>query len=711
MIYNTNRFGKRSYLTLLLALSCSSFTAVPSGWAEEASTVSSALELKLTPASEDAVEEVRVARRPKLVDILIKSPEELNRLAKTPEASSVEAVDKARGFERRPKPADPPSLPPRMQQVLPQLPPSQAAPIGSSRTTANAINDGWVARDAIGSKQPLSDPRPIQLAQPVARERQAVRPEEQALPEQKANTKINPPRRESSEQLELFEPVVSVPARPTQAERMRDVAVGEEPQVTPETEESLSDEPSVEESPVAIRRLRIDRDGTPRSLNGNRSPSPSLQRIEDGLAEDAIEIRSLSRADREVSVESKEVRAVPRKKVTKPSESAARSVPRQSVGDQFRVGDQFEEVIIEPNGPQSASPRADAKPAPVIRLDYTGRPAEAIRLTPTVQRMQGSIQNCLQYYYKQTEVANGRSNWGMMHAMMVWGIDTKIIANRRDYSAIAWIAGNNACRGQKLLGLNPQGGIEVKSGIGLQGHQAQFLTVCALAKVPIDYPLYVGRTRFSVLDVVKAEMADCESGDELTFNLIGLAHYLDTDQTWIGADRREWDFERLIREELSQPIVGQTCGGTHRLMAYDHALRKRRIEGKPITGQWSRAAAFTDDFVKYAYTLQNRDGSMSTNWFAGRQDNGDLDRKIQTTGHIIEWLLTHTPDSELQDPRLVNGVRFLLSAMWNERDHDWEIGPKGHALRSLAMFYERVYKVGPAWQTPAMASRQAGSRR
>ncbi len=74
---------------------------------------------------------------------------------------------------------------------------------------------------------------------------------------------------------------------------------------------------------------------------------------------------------------------------------------------------------------------------------------------------------------------------------------------------------------------------------------------------------------------------------------------------------------------------------------------------------------------------------------------GIVDRKIQTTGHMVEWLLTVTPDSQLQDPRLVNAVRFLLSSMYNERTHDWKVGPKGHALRSLAMYYERVYQPGP----------------
>ena len=339
---------------------------------------------------------------------------------------------------------------------------------------------------------------------------------------------------------------------------------------------------------------------------------------------------------------------------------------------------------------------------PTIPLDYAGYPSTKIRLTNTVYRMQNSMRQCLRYYYARPEVANERSNWGMLHSIMVYGVDTKIMAGSRPYSAIGWIAGNNACRGQKLL-TQQSGRIAVKSGVGLQGHQAQMLAVFSLCNVPVEYPLYADDQRYSVQDVVEAEQLACKSGEELTFTLIGLAHYMATDSRWQNANGETWDFERLIREELSQPIVGAACGGTHRLMAFAHALRKRRAEGRPITGQWKRAERFTSDFVSYAYQIQNRDGSMSTDWFEGREDNGDLDRKIQTTGHIVEWLLTVTPDSQLQNPRLVSAVRYLLASMYNERGHDWKIGPKGHALRSLAMYYERVYQSGPAWESPSMA--------
>lgn len=99
---------------------------------------------------------------------------------------------------------------------------------------------------------------------------------------------------------------------------------------------------------------------------------------------------------------------------------------------------------------------------------------------------------------------------------------------------------------------------------------------------------------------------------------------------------------------------------------------------------------------------------MSTDWFERREDNGDVDRKVQTTGHVVEWLLTVTPDSQLENPRLVQAVRFILNSLYSDIDHDWSIGPKGHALRSLAMYHQRVFGTNP-WQSGAMAQRNRNS--
>jgi hypothetical protein len=328
------------------------------------------------------------------------------------------------------------------------------------------------------------------------------------------------------------------------------------------------------------------------------------------------------------------------------------------------------------------SPHADTP-----KLELSSR---ALKMKPVIERG-------LKYYWDRPEDAAIRTHWGMMHSIMVFDKDTEIIDRQKRYNAVAWMAGNNPCRNQILFSEDAHG-IAVRTGPGLQGHQGQLLAIFGQIDVPVQYPVYAGKKQFTVRDILQRELQDCRSGNELTFTLIGLAHYADSDSSWIARDGESWDVERVIREELKQPIVGAACGGTHRLMGFGHALRRRRAEGKPITGEWDRADRFIKDFVDYTWTLQNRDGSMSTAWFERREDNGKVDRKIQTTGHMLEMLMVVTPDDQLQSPQLLRTAEFLANTMYSERGHDWEVGPKGHALRSLAMYYQRVFRDPTPWR-------------
>jgi len=337
----------------------------------------------------------------------------------------------------------------------------------------------------------------------------------------------------------------------------------------------------------------------------------------------------------------------------------------------------------------------------------SGQSAARLALKPHTARLKPLIERTLKYYWDRPEDAAERTHWGMMHSIMVFDRDTQIISRRQRFNAVAWMAGNNPCRNQTLF-TQDQYGIVPKTGVGLQGHQAQLLAIFGLINVPLNYPVYAGKQKYTVNDVLQREMRDCKVNTELTFTLIGLSHYIDSDTTWVSGDGQDWSVPRVIQEELGQPIVGAACGGTHRLMGFGHALRRRHAEGKPINGQWERADRYVKDFVKYTWSLQNRDGSMSTAWYEKPEDNGDIDRKIQTTGHMLEMLMTVTPDADLQSPEMIRTVNFMAATLFAERGHEWQVGPKGHALRSLAMYYQRVFGNSTPWR-PGSGSRSAGA--
>src|SRR5262249_58545401 len=133
---------------------------------------------------------------------------------------------------------------------------------------------------------------------------------------------------------------------------------------------------------------------------------------------------------------------------------------------------------------------------------------------------------------------------------------------------------------------------------------------------------------------IETEKLGCQANTELTFKLIALSHYLDSDATWRSHTGQEWSISRLIQEEIKQPIRGAACGGTHRLMGLSYAVRKRQQKGGEIDGQYLRAQKYVSDYHQYTLSLQNPDGSFSTEWFTGRGNRQDLARRCQTTGHI-----------------------------------------------------------------------------
>jgi hypothetical protein len=230
-------------------------------------------------------------------------------------------------------------------------------------------------------------------------------------------------------------------------------------------------------------------------------------------------------------------------------------------------------------------------------------------------------------------------------------------------------------------------------GVGVQGHQAQYLAILAQCRVALNSPIQVEGTGFTVADLVEEEKLACLSGTELTFALIGLTHYLPTDAEWTARDGQIWTLERLVSEEIEQPIRGAPCGGTHRLFGLSYACQRRLRATGTLDGHYARADHFVRDYQRFALTkLQNPDGSFSTEWFkypADRED--DVDRKVQTTGHILEWLVGSLEQDQLYQSRVVSAVEFLSAALLREPSREWKLGPLGHALHALTIYQERVW--------------------
>jgi hypothetical protein len=286
--------------------------------------------------------------------------------------------------------------------------------------------------------------------------------------------------------------------------------------------------------------------------------------------------------------------------------------------------------------------------------------------------------------------------------MITYGVDSELIAQNKKVNAIGYLCYNGNCNGQTLF-WTQNGKLQTRIGPGVQGHAGQFLAMLAQSRVRTDYPMKVDGYDFKVADLIEHEKYTCQPRTELTFKLIALTHYLKSDEKWKSFEGQEWDIARLIKEELAQPIVGAACGGTHRLTGFSYAVHKRQKRKEPMTGQWERARKFIEDYHEYTFKLQNPDGSFSTNWFESRGDEGPPSRRLETTGHITEWLAYSLSDEEVRDPKMIKSVDYLANLLLDNRNEKWSIGPLGHGLHALAIYDERVFGGTPGKRAVELA--------
>jgi hypothetical protein len=325
-----------------------------------------------------------------------------------------------------------------------------------------------------------------------------------------------------------------------------------------------------------------------------------------------------------------------------------------------------------------------------------------LELSPELVDLQHRLRNALAWYYFRPENTATRSPWGSMHWMLAYGVDSQLIVGTQRVNAIGYLNYNGVCNGQRLFYVSG-GKLQAQIGVGVQGHAGQYLAMLAQSRVKPDYPILVNGYKFTVADLIEHEKETCRPASELTFKLIALSHYLKSDEKWTSNDGQQWDIPRLIKEELAQPINGAACGGTHRMTGFSYAVRKREQRDEPIEGQWKRAHKFIHDFHEYTFRLQNPDGSFSTDWFVQRADYGDHGRRLQTTGHIAEWLAFSLSKEDLTDPRMVKAMSYLTDLLIEHRGEKWSIGPLGHGLHALAIYDERVFGGKPGQREEQLA--------
>jgi hypothetical protein len=384
--------------------------------------------------------------------------------------------------------------------------------------------------------------------------------------------------------------------------------------------------------------------------------------------------------------------------VEKPAAAPTLSAAKPQPPTQSQPQTQFQ----PPSRPLAAAPGvAPPQAAPL----QTAQPLPP--LSRNMRNLRSRLRSVLSFYYRKPLNTVEHDPWELMHAMLQYELHSRVRdggPNGPYMTLVGHLCFNRPSKRQQLMIINKDGKLEAEVGVGVQGHRGQFLAMLAQCNVSPEYPIRVGGQNLTIRDLIESEQRSCYAKTELTFKLIGLGHYLSSDATWVNDQGETWDIPRLIREERAQPIRGAACGGTHRLSGLSLAYRRREARGEPLDGEYAEAARFVNQYQAYALQLQNEDGSLSTEWFAGRGAEEDIERRLRTTGHILEWLVYTQTDEELQSFRTVRAVSYLTELLASHADQEWHLGSIGHAVHALVLYDKRVFRPHDAATAQVLAA-------
>ena len=265
-----------------------------------------------------------------------------------------------------------------------------------------------------------------------------------------------------------------------------------------------------------------------------------------------------------------------------------------------------------------------------------------------------------------------------------------------------------------------QGHIAPRIGYGYQEHPGEFLAILAMSRVQVDYPARLGKVTRTVADLVEAEKLGCRSGGDASLKLIGLSFYVEQPQ-WTNDLGETWSLDRMVQEELSQPIVAAPEGGMNRLLGLSYVLVRRIKHGEPLDGNFHRTEKYVADFQDYAMKVQSPDGSWGPQFLLARSTSQDAASQLRSSGRVLEWLAVSLPDGKLEDAHVLAAVDYVTRLLSSQR-YQWnaqslptqEIAALGHAVHALAIYDDREFKPAnapakpaAAQQTPATASKEA----
>ena len=289
---------------------------------------------------------------------------------------------------------------------------------------------------------------------------------------------------------------------------------------------------------------------------------------------------------------------------------------------------------------------------------------------------------------RDVQVSNGF--WTVSHGIL--GVGPKLTLydpETKDHvNAVEYICTGGRVRGMTFI--PTKYGLEVRNGpmfVG-QGHTDQFVAEMVQAGLSTDRKFIVHGKEYTFMDFIRHTQSRVRvtTDQELSWAIVAIGQCLGTDVAWTNSFDEELHFEDLVRYELDQDIEEAACGGTHRLFGLSWVYHLHLRDGGQEVGVWKEVADKTAKYQQLARELQNPDGSLSTSFFRGPGNASDMKLRINTTGHMLEWLAFSLSDAQLQEPWMQHAANALAMMILDIQDSPIDGGVLYHAVHGLRLY-------------------------
>jgi len=282
--------------------------------------------------------------------------------------------------------------------------------------------------------------------------------------------------------------------------------------------------------------------------------------------------------------------------------------------------------------------------------------------------------------------------WQIIHGMLAYGYDLQLNDNGKLVPGIEWLFDGGQMRGWQLTpGEKGLKDIEEPGSKSGEGHDDQWLGYFAQCGVPLNAKIKVRGEEFTINDMVTQAQWDVREGMEATWTLMAFSVYLPLDAKWPARDGSEWSIERLLEMECEQDLTSSTCGGTHRMYGIAATLNRHLEEGGSLTGVWQTADEKIKKAIADARAYQQPDGGFSTSYFQRSSTSPDIGLRINTTGHVLEFVCLAATGEELRQPWVTRAVDYLCELFEQTADVPVECGGLYHAVHGLMLYRARLF--------------------